>query len=80
MNRIPLLSLEWLANKTRRDKLQDMRDFKDGNLDIDGLCSELRAKARCSESGVVIDQKDVDAALKRLPAKRTNSNNSQSQA
>jgi AP-1-like factor len=35
-------------------------------LDIDGLCSELRAKARCSESGVVIDQKDVDSALKRL--------------
>ncbi|TLD32401.1 bzip transcription factor (ap-1) [Venturia nashicola] len=52
------------------DKLQDRPDFKDGSLDIDGLCSELRAKARCSESGVVIDQKDVDAALKGLPAKR----------
>lgn len=48
------------------DKLQDRPDFKDGSLDIDGLCSELRAKARCSESGVVIDQKDVDSALKRL--------------
>ncbi|KAE9985133.1 hypothetical protein EG327_004801 [Venturia inaequalis] len=52
------------------DKLQDRPDFKDGSLDIDGLCSELRAKARCSESGVVIDQKDVDAALRGLPAKR----------
>jgi len=49
------------------DKLQDRPDFKDGSFDIDGLCSELRAKARCSESGVVVDQKDVDAALKRLP-------------
>ncbi|KIW04173.1 hypothetical protein, variant 3 [Verruconis gallopava] len=48
------------------DKLQERPDFKDGSLDIDGLCSELRAKARCSESGVVIDQKDVDSALKRL--------------
>jgi hypothetical protein len=58
-----------------RDKLQDRDDFKDGSLDIDGLCSELRAKARCSESGVVIDQKDVDSALQRLPASmRTNSN------
>jgi AP-1-like factor len=55
------------------DKLQQRPDFKEGNLDIDGLCNELRAKARCSETGVVIDQKDVDAALKRLPASRSNS-------
>lgn len=59
-----------IAKLCCRDKLQDRPDFKDGSLDIDGLCSELRAKARCSESGVVIDQKDVDAALKGLPAKR----------
>lgn len=57
-----------------RDKLQERSDFKDGSLDIDGLCSELRTKARCSETGVVIDQKDVDYALKRLPASRSNSN------
>jgi hypothetical protein len=59
-----------ITNFASRDKLQDRPDFKDGSLDIDGLCSELRAKARCSESGVVIDQKDVDAALKGLPGKR----------
>jgi len=51
------------------DKLQERQDFKEGNIDIDGLCSELRAKAKCSESGVVVDQKDVDEALKRLPQK-----------
>lgn len=50
-----------------RDKIQDRADFKDGTLDIDGLCNELRQKAKCSENGVVIDQKDVDAALHRLP-------------
>ncbi|KAF9741131.1 hypothetical protein PMIN03_007625 [Paraphaeosphaeria minitans] len=49
------------------DKLSSRSDFKDGTIDIDNLCSELRAKARCSESGVVIDHKDVEAALKRLP-------------
>lgn len=49
-----------------RDKLQTRDDFKDGSLDIDGLCSELRAKARCSETGVVIDQKDVDSALEQV--------------
>jgi len=50
-----------------RDKLSSRPDFKDGTIDIDNLCSELRAKARCSESGVVIDHKDVEEALKRLP-------------
>ncbi|KAH3918907.1 hypothetical protein HBI56_097280 [Parastagonospora nodorum] len=49
------------------DKLSSRPDFKDGTIDIDNLCSELRAKARCSESGVVVDHKDVEAALKRLP-------------
>jgi AP-1-like factor len=50
-----------------RDKLSHRTDFKDGTIDIDNLCSELRAKARCSESGVVVDTKDVEAALQRLP-------------
>ena len=50
-----------------RDKLSSRNDFKDGTIDIDNLCSELRAKARCSESGVVVDHKDVEEALKRLP-------------
>lgn len=50
-----------------RDKLSSRSDFRDGTIDIDNLCSELRAKARCSESGVVVDHKDVEAALKRLP-------------
>jgi AP-1-like factor len=52
---------------TSRDKLANRPDFKDGTIDIDNLCSELRAKARCSESGVVVDNKDVEAAFKRLP-------------
>jgi AP-1-like factor len=50
-----------------RDKLSSRNDFKEGTIDIDNLCSELRAKARCSESGVVVDHKDVEEALKRLP-------------
>jgi AP-1-like factor len=53
-----------------RDKLSNRSDFKDGTIDIDNLCSELRAKARCSESGVVVDTKDVEAALKRLPEQK----------
>jgi AP-1-like transcription factor len=55
-----------------RDKLAQHPEFKEGNIDIDSLCTELRSKARCSESGVVVDNKDVDAALKRLPAQQNN--------
>jgi AP-1-like transcription factor len=54
-----------------RDKLANRSDFKDGSIDIDGLCTELRAKARCSESGVVVDNRDVEAALKRLPEQKS---------
>ncbi|KAI9708632.1 MAG: DNA-binding transcription factor yap1 [Bogoriella megaspora] len=49
------------------NQLQDRSDFQEGSFDIEGLCSELRAKARCSETGVVVDKKDVDAALMKLP-------------
>lgn len=62
------------ANMSSRDTLQSNEDFKEGSFDIDGLCSELRAKARCSESGVIVDQKDVDAALKRMPRRSTSQN------
>ncbi|KAI8940631.1 hypothetical protein NX059_001903 [Plenodomus lindquistii] len=48
------------------DKLSSRADFKDGTIDIDNLCSELRTKARCSETGVVVDHKDVEEALRKL--------------
>ncbi|KAH3685563.1 hypothetical protein WICPIJ_003464 [Wickerhamomyces pijperi] len=33
------------------------------DIDIDGLCSELRAKAKCSDKGVVIDYDDVNKVI-----------------
>jgi AP-1-like factor len=56
----------YITNKIRRNQLQSNPDFQDGKFDLDGLCSELRAKARCSESGVMVDQDHVDKALKKL--------------
>jgi AP-1-like factor len=47
------------------DRLQTMEKFQNGEVDVDNLCSELRTKARCSESGVVINKKDVDAIMGR---------------
>lgn len=49
-----------------RSQLQSNRDFQDGKFDLDGLCSELRAKAKCSESGVTVPSEYVDAAFKKL--------------
>ena len=54
---------------SNRNQLQSNPDFQDGKFDLDGLCSELRAKARCSESGVMVDQQHVDAALRKLGKK-----------
>jgi len=42
-----------------------MEKFRNGEIDIDNLCSELRTKARCSEGGAVVNQKDVEQILNR---------------
>ncbi|KAI2927588.1 transcriptional regulator family: bZIP [Aspergillus niger] len=47
------------------DRLQSMERFRNGELDVDHLCSELRMKARCSEGGVVVNQQDVDDIMGR---------------
>ncbi|KAK9473548.1 transcription factor PAP1-domain-containing protein [Dipodascopsis tothii] len=41
---------------------------KFGDLDIDGLCTELRTKAKCSESGVVVTEADLNAVLRKIEA------------
>lgn len=48
-----------------RDRLQSMEKFRNGEIDVDNLCSELRTKARCSEGGVVVDKTDVDDIMGR---------------
>ncbi|KAJ5666639.1 AP-1-like transcription factor napA [Penicillium macrosclerotiorum] len=47
------------------DRLQSMEKFRNGEIDVDNLCSELRTKARCSEGGVVVNQRDVDDIMGR---------------
>jgi AP-1-like transcription factor len=36
---------------------------KFGDIDIDGLCYELRSKAKCSDGGVLLTENDVDKVL-----------------
>jgi AP-1-like factor len=51
-----------------RPELQNASD-----LEMDALCKELRTKAKCSETGPVIDQRDIDAALERRLSSMTGS-------
>ena len=50
-----------------RDRVQRSEKVQSGEADMDDLCTQLKAKAKCSGSGAVIDQKDVDAILGPAP-------------
>ncbi len=47
----------------RRDRLQSMEKFRNGEVDMDSLCADLKAKAHCSEGGAAVHQKDLDHIL-----------------
>jgi len=47
--------------------VQYSEKVKSGAADMDDLCSQLKAKAKCSGSGAVIQQKDVDRILGPAP-------------
>jgi len=49
-----------------RDRISKDPKLSRDEIDMDGLCSELRQKAKCSETGVVIAQSDVDKILKKV--------------
>ena len=39
-----------------------------GELDMNDLCTQLKQKAKCSGTGAVIEQKDVDDILGPAPS------------
>ena len=49
-----------------RNQLQNCPRFKSGDFDVDSLCSELSAKAKCTETGVAVPKEAVEAALWKL--------------
>ena len=57
------LSCQAGTDTWRRDRLQSMEKFRNGEIDVESLCTELRSKARCSEGGAMVHQKDVDNVL-----------------
>ncbi|KAI9807587.1 MAG: hypothetical protein M1825_005527 [Sarcosagium campestre] len=49
--------------------LAKREDFQSGELDVDSLCSDLKKKARCSETGVLVDKDEVDTVLQQYKQK-----------
>jgi AP-1-like factor len=52
-----------------REKLQECPKAQSGEFDLDGLCSELTKKAKCSGSGPVVGERDFDSILKKYMGK-----------
>jgi AP-1-like transcription factor len=51
------------ADTMCRDRIQSMEKFRNGEVDIDNLCSALRSKARCSEGGPAVREEHVNNIL-----------------
>jgi AP-1-like factor len=56
------------------DKLQALPKAQNGEFDLDGLCSELTKKAKCSGSGPVVGEADFDTILKKYMGKDVSTN------
>lgn len=46
-----------------REKLQNCPKVQAGDIDLDGLCSDLQKKAKCGGTGAVVDEKDFRAVM-----------------
>lgn len=51
-------------------KLQAISDFKEGKLDLDLLCDEMRAKVTCTETGMLMPAHAVTEALEKMNSHR----------
>jgi AP-1-like transcription factor len=57
------------ADAYDREKLQNCPKVQSGEFDLDGLCSELQKKAKCSGSGPVVEEQDFKAAVRKFMGK-----------
>ncbi|KAL9002334.1 MAG: hypothetical protein Q9188_004722 [Gyalolechia gomerana] len=48
-------------------RVQQSQKAQSGEIDMDNLCSQLKAKAKCSGTGAVVEKKDADAILGPSP-------------
>ncbi|KAI1039484.1 hypothetical protein LB505_002710 [Fusarium chuoi] len=55
------------------EKLQACPKAQNGEFDLDGLCSELTKKAKCSGTGPVVAETDFDTILQKYMGKDVSS-------
>jgi AP-1-like transcription factor len=48
-----------------RERLQTCPKVQSGDIDLDGLCSDLQKKAKCGGTGAVVDEKDFKAVMSK---------------
>ncbi|EHK99008.1 putative AP-1-like transcription factor [Glarea lozoyensis 74030] len=53
-----------LSCNTIWDRLQACPKVKEGDFDLDNLCKDLQKKAKCSETGAVVDESDFQKIMK----------------
>jgi AP-1-like factor len=58
------------ANIIIRDRLQACPKVKDGEFDLDLLCKDLQKKAKCSETGAVVNESDFNKIMKSYADKK----------
>lgn len=56
------------------EKLQNCPKVQNGDFDLDGLCSDLQKKAKCSGSGPVVDQGEFKAVMEKYLGKNNDEN------
>ena len=58
-----------VTNEPHREKLQNCPKVQNGDFDLDGLCSDLQKKAKCSGSGAVVNEKDFKNVMQKYLGK-----------
>ncbi|KAF4632865.1 hypothetical protein G7Y89_g5266 [Cudoniella acicularis] len=59
-----------LTCNTIWDRLQACPKVKDGEFDLDTLCKDLQKKAKCSETGAVVNESDFNKIMKSYVNKK----------
>ncbi|KAB8294093.1 hypothetical protein EYC80_009547 [Monilinia laxa] len=65
-----------LSCNTIWDRLQKCPKVKEGDFDLDNLCKDLQKKAKCSETGAVVNESDFQNIMKNYIPKGFDSSNS----
>ncbi|KAG9237034.1 BAP1, transcription factor bZIP [Amylocarpus encephaloides] len=61
----PIREQSLATDRPFRDRLQACPKVRDGELDMENLCADLQKKAKCSETGAVVNESDLMSILEQ---------------